>query len=101
MQQLRDRFTSISNDSIHSFLDAYVAKESLPNKLKTKDANIILLLGQPRQGKTSFSKKLMFDYCCNRNDGNYYMIRLRDIGNVEKLLDESLETIGLKLQRMV
>ena len=100
-EEYGDRFTSISDDSINSFLDAYLAKGILPKSLKIKNTNIILLLGQPGQGKTSFSKKLMFDYCNNRNYSNYFMIRLRDISNVEKLLDEPLETIGLKLQRML
>lgn len=98
-----DRFTSISDDSIHTFVNAYLSKENFPSELKTKDANIVLLLGQPGQGKTSFSKKVMYDYIKDRRSlaPNYFMLRLRDIGNVEKLLDEPIETISLKLQRLV
>lgn len=95
------RFTSISNDSIHTFLNHYFVQDSFPDDLKLKNANIILLLGQPGQGKTSFSKKTMFDYIKNNVDTspNYFMIRLRDIGQVDKLLDDPIEVIGSKLQR--
>lgn len=97
------QFESINNDSIHSFLYQYLSKQISPNQLNLKNSRIILLLGQPGQGKSSFSKKFMFDYIEQNTDisENVYLLRLRDIGQVNHLLENPLDTIGSKLNQMI
>ena len=97
------QFESINNDSIHSFLYQYLSKQISPNQLNLKNSRIILLLGQPGQGKSSFSKKFMFDYIEQNTDisEKVYLLRLRDIGQVNHLLENPLVTIGSKLNQMI
>lgn len=98
-----DRFISISNNSIHTFFKEYLPHNKLSNELdlslKLKNANIILLLGQPGQGKTSLSKKFMYDSIQNKKikSPNYFKIKLRDIGQVDNFLEDPIETISSKL----
>lgn len=97
------QFESINNDSIHSFLYQYLSKQISPNHLNLKNSRIILLLGQPGQGKSSFSKKFMFDYIEQNTEisEKVYLVRLRDIGQVNHLLENPLDTIGSKLNQMI
>lgn len=97
------QFESINNDSIHSFLYQYLSKQILPDNLNLKNSKIMLLLGQPGQGKSSFSKKFMFDYIENNTDisERVYLLRLRDIGQVDSLLENTLDTISSKLNQMI
>lgn len=100
-EHYNNRFVKVDDNSIHHFLNNYFEEKNHIDTMKLQNANMILLLGQAGQGKTSFCKKVMYDSCNSLEDTNYYMVRLRDIGKVDKLLDEPIETIAYKLENIL
>ena len=53
-------FVSVEGLSVHDFTYQFIQGE-IDNKLKSKNAKILFLLGYPGQGKSSFCKKLLND----------------------------------------
>ncbi|MFW3372191.1 pentapeptide repeat-containing protein [Aliarcobacter butzleri] len=97
--------TAKDNQSIHSFIYTYLNNKSSCNneQFQSKNSNIVLILGQPGQGKSSFSKKFMFDYKSKIFDTKeqVFMLRLRDISNSSHLLDNPIDTLAEKLNKII
>lgn len=99
-----DEFThdgfEFPNDSIsiHSFLNDYFLKGIQHNDLKA-NYNMLFLLGQPGQGKTSFCYKLIYDYL-NIHNGlplvPIYFIKIRDL-IAKDFIDSTFNTINKHL----
>lgn len=93
------------NQSIHNFIYNYLNNKSSCNneQFQSKNSNIVMILGQPGQGKSSFSKKFMFDYISKTFDINeqIFMLRLRDISNSSYLLDNPIVSLSEKLNKIV
>ncbi len=73
--------TPKSEISIHNFLNKYFLKGIKHIDLKT-NYNMLFLLGQPGQGKTSFCYKLIYDYLETHNglpEIPLYFIKIRDL----------------------
>lgn len=54
-------FFSISNETVHDFFEYYFLFGNKNDKLK-ENYDMVFVLGQPGQGKTSFCYKLIYDY---------------------------------------
>ena len=71
--------------------------------LKPPSPKMVLLLGYPGEGKTSFTKKLIYDYVNNKLNISQqaFLIRFRDINEEEDgyLLKSALETINNHIKR--
>lgn len=97
--------SSNDNQSIHDFIYSYLNNKSSCNneQFKNKNSNIVLILGQPGQGKSSFSKKFMFDYISKKFDTKeqVFLLRLRDISNSSYLLDNPIDSLGEKLHKII
>jgi uncharacterized protein YjbI with pentapeptide repeats len=97
--------TAKDNQSIHNFIYKYLNDKSSCNdeQFQSKNSNIVLILGQPGQGKSSFSKKFMFDYISKIFDTKeqVFMLRLRDISNSSHLLDNPIDSLAEKLNKII
>jgi uncharacterized protein YjbI with pentapeptide repeats len=101
-----EQFTSAKdNQSIHNFIYSYLKNKSSCNneQFQSKNSNIVLILGQPGQGKSSFSKKFMFDYISKKFyiEEQVFILRLRDISNSSHLLDNPIDSLGEKLNKII
>lgn len=84
--------------SIHSFLNDYFLKGIQHKDLKY-NYNMLFLLGQPGQGKTSFCYKLIHDYLNNHNgipSVPIYFIKIRDL-IAKDFIDSTFTTINKHL----
>ena len=80
--------------SIHSYLEDFLFKKNLLN-LSSHQAQILLLLGYPGQGKTSFCKRVIYDIAKQyQNNKPLFFIKLRNIKRVKDLTISPLETIA-------
>lgn len=100
------QFSTVKNNqSIHSFIYSYLNNKSSCNneQFQSKNSNIVLILGQPGQGKSSFSKKFMFDYISKIFDTKeqVFLLRLRDISNSSHLLDNPIDSLAEKLNKII
>lgn len=97
--------TAKDNQSIHNFIYNYLNNKSSCNneQFQSKNSNIVLILGQPGQGKSSFSKKFMFDYISKNFDTKeqVFLLRLRDISNSSHLLDNPIDSLVEKLNKII
>ena len=97
--------TAKDNQSIHNFIYNYLNNKSSCNneQFQSKNSNIVLILGQPGQGKSSFSKKFMFDYISKKFDTKeqVFLSRLRDISNSSHLLDNPIDSLSDKLHKII
>ncbi len=97
--------TAKDNQSIHSFIYTYLNNKLSCNneQFQSKNSNIVLILGQPGQGKSSFSKKFMFDYISKKFDTKeqVFLLRLRDISNSSHLLDNPIDSLSEKLNKII
>jgi uncharacterized protein YjbI with pentapeptide repeats len=101
-----EQFTPVDdNQSIHNFIYSYLNDKSSCNneQFQSKNSNIVLILGQPGQGKSSFSKKFMFDYISKIFDTKeqVFLLRLRDISNSSHLLDNPIDCLSEKLHKII
>lgn len=101
-----EQFTPVDdNQSIHNFIYSYLNDKSSCNndQFQSKNSNIVLILGQPGQGKSSFSKKFMFDYISKIFDTKeqVFLLRLRDISNTSNLLDNPIDCLSEKLHKII
>ena len=86
-------FEPMPDTHLHEFIDEWIKQKDIPSSFKhsvaVKNPRLILLLGQPGQGKSSFCKRLMHDVF---NDAKLQTqpilrINIRDITNVEELIN--------------
>ncbi|WKL46110.1 NACHT domain-containing protein [Flavobacterium pectinovorum] len=88
--------------SIHSFLNEYFLPGNKLDELKA-NYNMLFLLGQPGQGKTSFCYKLIYDYLEN-NQGlpvvPIYFIKIRDL-TAKDFINDTFSTINRHLKQNI
>jgi hypothetical protein len=110
LKKVKDKYykqfiTAKDNQSIHDFIYSYLNNKSSCNneQFQSKNSNIVLILGQPGQGKSSFSKKFMFDYISKIFDTKeqVFLLRLRDISNSSYLLDNPIDSLVEKLNKII
>jgi pentapeptide repeat protein/NACHT conflict system protein len=80
---------SLINDSLFSFPKGSYA-------FKNPNPNVILILGYPGQGKTSFCYKTIHDIIEFQKDemGELYFIKLRNLGQTTELVNNPLRVIN-------
>lgn len=61
VDDVNKHFFSISTESVHDFFEYYFLFGNKNDKLK-ENYDMVFVLGQPGQGKTSFCYKLIYDY---------------------------------------
>lgn len=91
-----------SQISIHNFLNNYFLKGIKHNDLKT-NYNMLFLLGQPGQGKTSFCYKLIYDYLETNNglpEIPIYFIKIRDL-IAKDFINDTFSTITKYLNQNI
>jgi uncharacterized protein YjbI with pentapeptide repeats len=97
--------TAKDNQSIHNFIYNYFNNKLSCNneQFQSKNSNIVLILGQPGQGKSSFSKKFMFDYISKIFDAKeqVFLLRLREISNSSHLFDNPIDSLAEKLNKII
>lgn len=88
--------------SLHQDLARILNQENCLN-LETKKPGLILLLGYPGQGKTSFCKRLIYDLTDStpHSFSNIYFIRLRNIPNPSDLANNALKVIQTEIEEEV
>jgi len=110
LKKVKDKYyeqftTAKDNQSIHNFIYNYLNNKLSCNneQFQSKNSNIVLILGQPGQGKSSFSKKFMFDYISKIFDikEQVFLLRLRDISNSSHLLDNPIDSLVEKLNKII
>ncbi len=79
----KEGFKDEVHSNIHQFvLDVFLQKNTEGKYCKTENERLLILLGQPGQGKTSFCARLVNDLTTNdkyRWDKKCYFLRLRDV----------------------
>jgi len=93
----------LPND-LHDLVLAWLGLVDEPldcDKLRTEaDPRLLLLYGQPGQGKTSFCKRLLYDLISTRvhYDRPVYFLRLRDIKDVSGLREDPLDHLRQEIE---
>ncbi len=79
--------------SIHHFFNEFYLKNNVTEEIHSN--NITLILGYPGQGKTSFCKKLVYDYLNSEihPNKNLYYFRLKDIRQAKNLVNNPLSIL--------
>ena len=73
--------------SLHTYAQKFLNNKD-PLRLANKPAQVLLLLGYPGQGKTSFTKRLMYDLLGNRGfSQKVLLVRLRALQQPRELLN--------------
>ncbi|MEO1629105.1 MAG: NACHT domain-containing protein, partial [Bacteroidota bacterium] len=84
-----DHFVSLQfdGDSIHDYINHHFVKGEACMGVEAESSNLILLLGQPGQGKTSFCYKLIHDALNDLSfDRELVFLRLRELRNPREFL---------------
>ena len=91
-----ETFISTKN-SLHLFINNWIINKAIPDtkELKLKNERLILLLGQPGQGKSSFCKRLMYDifHIQTLQQQTTFRINFRNITDTERLIANPLDTL--------
>ena len=95
-------FTSSLHAMVHEVLH-----ENCTLQLKNSTPRLLLILGQPGQGKSSFCKRLLYDYLAADAPGHQFIeqrlffVRLRDFSppNAKLLLEQPAEALLAELNR--
>ena len=90
----QSKYCDIEDTSIHTFItDTLNGKNKL--NLEIKDINSIFISGYPGQGKSSFTKRFVFDILNDNIDLQYdvILIKLKNIENPNDFLNKELQTI--------
>ncbi|PKB17338.1 AAA family ATPase [Flavobacterium sp. 5] len=88
--------------SIHDFLSDYFLKGIQHPDLKT-NYNMLFLLGQPGQGKTSFCYKLIYEYlesCQGLPNIPIYFVKIRDLISKD-FIDSTFNTVNKYLTQNI
>ncbi len=105
----KDAFTKINQfNSIHDFVnqDFLNAKNSLAVEGVQSAASkpkVLVLLGQPGQGKTSFCSKLLHDVLEeeNNNNRNVYLLRLKELQDETDFVQNPLDVASAWIEQRV
>lgn len=90
----KSKYCDVEDISIHTFITDTLNGENNLN-LVLKDVNTIFISGYPGQGKSSFTKRFVFDIINNKIDLSYdvILIKLKNIENPNDFLNKDLQTI--------
>lgn len=97
-----DRFLQPCNINIHEFFNNYFLVDRMLEELKG-NYDMIFLLGQPGQGKTSFCYKLIFDYLENNQDlpsKPIFFVKIRELV-AKDFISSPFETIDKHIPRLI
>ncbi|RWS49766.1 hypothetical protein CKA56_06680 [Arcobacter venerupis] len=90
----RDKYVDVEDESIHNFIDDILNNKNKHN-LDLKDVNTIFIAGQPGQGKSSFTKRFIYDMVENRISlsKDVILIKLKNIKEPNDLKNKSFKEI--------
>ncbi|MEO0896309.1 MAG: pentapeptide repeat-containing protein [Bacteroidota bacterium] len=86
--------------SIHQYVEAFLAREN-PLELSSGNAQVMILLGYPGQGKTSFCARTIYDYLNGPFEKPIYFVRLRDLEHPRELISSLEETLRHHLEKEI
>lgn len=89
-----DKYIDIEDESIHNFIDDILNNKN-KHKLDLKDVNTIFIAGQPGQGKSSFTKRFIYDMVESRTSlsKDVILIKLKNIKEPNDLKNKSFKEI--------
>lgn len=89
-----NKYIDIEDESIHSFIDDILNNKN-KHKLDLKDVNTIFIAGQPGQGKSSFSKRFVYDMVENKTSlaKDVILIKLKNIKEPNDLKNKNFKEI--------
>ena len=83
----------INNINTHDFFEAWLENTNVL-ELENGAGNLMLLFGQPGQGKTSFCSHTMYHLLLSNSDKNIYFYRLRDFeGTPTEFIEKPLDVL--------
>jgi len=90
----REKYIDVKDESIHKFIDDILENRNAHN-LDVKDVDTIFIAGQPGQGKSSFSKRFVYDSINDKtsSDKEIIFIKLKNISEPTDLLNKTLKNI--------
>ncbi len=92
----RIQFIPVS-ESLHKPVHYLIAACKFPDVIDVKNPNVILILGNPGQGKTSFCKRLLYDYYNTYAEQllekPVFRIKFRNQTDVERLINNPLDML--------
>ncbi|HRB72090.1 MAG TPA: ATP-binding protein, partial [Flavobacterium sp.] len=95
-------FVTIKNLDIHTFLNEYFLKGIKPNDIR-EDYNMIFILGQPGQGKTSLCYKVVHDVL-NETKGlpskPIFFIKIRDL-HARDFINDTFTSINNSINQTI
>jgi uncharacterized protein YjbI with pentapeptide repeats len=87
--------------SMHAFFEEWRLNQ-LSDEIKNKNKNLMLLLGQPGQGKTSFCLRTVHSILSKSDTQPVYYVRLRDLeDNVNSLIETPLSYLKEKFSKRI
>ncbi len=94
-QNSSDPFEFSTSSSIHTWVNEVFINERSDLHKELLKNRMLLLLGYPGQGKTSFCKKLLFDYITNKTDlsQSIFYFRLKDIRHAKRLIEDPIDIL--------
>lgn len=89
-----DKYIDIEDESIHNFVND-ILKNKNKHNLDLKDVNTIFIAGQPGQGKSSFTKRFIYDMVENKTSlaKDVILIKLKNIKEPNDLKNKSFKEI--------
>ncbi|MFZ4561676.1 MAG: NACHT domain-containing protein, partial [Saprospiraceae bacterium] len=98
-------FRDISKRSLHRLVNGFFVEKqpaAFP-EVVVQNPRLLLLLGQPGQGKTSFCQRFLHDHIRpeERDANRIFYIRLRDIASVRDLFNDPLDTLQAHVQHSI
>ncbi|MCI4667439.1 MAG: pentapeptide repeat-containing protein [Bacteroidia bacterium] len=88
------------NGSIHKYVESFFYKENPLNLLSGK-AQVMILLGYPGQGKTSFCSRTIYDFLQGSIKKPVYFVRLRDLQHPRDLINAFESTLRNHLEKEI
>jgi hypothetical protein len=98
-------FRDISKRSLHRLVNGFFVEKqpaAFP-EVVVQNPRLLLLLGQPGQGKTSFCRRFLYEHIRpeERDANRIFYIRLRDIASVRDLFNDPLDTLQAHVQHSI
>lgn len=99
---LNDKFYSLKNSiDLHKFITRYYLTDKPHEELEIK--NMLFILGQPGQGKTSFCYRVIHDYLIQNHglpETNLFYIKIRDLV-ISDFINSTFSTINQFLDQNI
>ncbi|OWY19391.1 NACHT domain-containing protein [Sphingobacteriales bacterium UPWRP_1] len=92
-------------ETLHLFINEWVQNRQINTNINVINGNVILLLGNPGQGKTSLCKRLLHDYFSKYSEQllekPIFRIQFRNLTDVERLIANPLPILFDHLKSIV